>query len=190
MPPALTAVRESQAAEDASTRWVFDPAGMSEVLAEQWPPLVRLAALLLGGRAPAEDVVQDVCEATWRSRPAIRDREHLVAYLRAGVVNRCRSAGRRRSTAARYLTLVTPSAGSAEHGPAADVPMLAAERREEVIAALAQLTGRQREVLVLRYWADLSEAQIAEALSISRGTVKSTAHHALHRLATLLGATP
>lgn len=186
----LTAVTDiaddDSAAASAAAGWTLTLAGMNEVVAEQWPSLVRLAALLLGDRAPAEDVVQDACEATWRRRPAVTDRDHLVGYLRTAVVNGCRAAGRRRSMAARYLHLFHPST---EHDsePAADAPMLAAERRTEVIAALARLGGRQREVLVLRYWAELSETEIAEALSISRGTVKSTAHHALHRLAILLG---
>ena len=139
-----------------------------------------------GHRAPAEDVVQDVCEATWRRRSSVRDREHLIAYLRAGVVNRCRSAGRRRTVAARYLSLLRPTVEH-DHSPAADATVLATERRTEVLAALERLGDRQREVLVLRYWAELSEAEIADALSISRGTVKSTAHAALRRLTTLLG---
>ena len=189
MPPLLTAVSDAPRPEPTRAvppSWTLTPAAMSEVVGEQWPALVRMAALLLGDRAPAEDVVQDVCEATWRRRSSVRDREHLIAYLRAGVVNRCRSAGRRRTVAARYLTLLRPSVEH-DHAPAADTAMLATERRTEVLAALERLGDRQREVLVLRYWAELSEAQIADALAISKGTVKSTAHTALRRLATLLG---
>ena len=179
----MTAVIEPRTAR---AFW-FTPATMTEVVHEQWPALVRLAVLLLGEPAAAEDVVQDVCEATWRVRPALVDREHLIAYLRTGVVNRCRSAGRRRTTAARVLNLLRPHPTSAEHVPAADAALLASERRAEVLAALDRLTDRQREVVVLRYWAELAEAEIADTLGISRGTVKSTAHHALHRLAALLG---
>ena len=65
--------------------------------------------------------------------------------------------------------------------------MLAEEHRE-VLAALKQLPNRQREVLVLRYWSDLSEAQIADALGISRGTVKSTASRALAALEKIMEA--
>ena len=187
MPTQLTAVADLPPTGDVPTAgWSLNAAGMTEVVAEQWPTLVKVAVFLLGDRAQAQDVVQDVCEATWRRRPPVRDRDHLIAYLRAGVVNRCRSAGRRRTTAARYLALLSPSV-DVEHEPGADVPMLAAERRTEVLAALEQLADRQREVLVLRYWADLSEAEIADALSISKGTVKNSAHHALRRLAALLG---
>jgi RNA polymerase sigma factor (sigma-70 family) len=188
VPPLLTAVTDPHPAVPAP-EWRFDAATMDEVVAGQWVPLVHLAGLL-SPRAHAEDVVQDVCLATWRRAPDIVSREHLIAYLRTGVVNRCRSAGRRHLVAARYLRLVTPSPASAEHEPGADTAMLAGERRAEVLTALGQLTGRQREVLVLRYWAELSETEIAETLGISRGTVKSTAHHAQRRLATLLGETP
>ena len=187
MPAPLTTVADLPPADQVpAATWSLTAAGMTEVVAEQWPTLVRVAVFLLGDRAQAQDVVQDVCEATWRLRPTVRDREHLIAYLRAGVVNRCRSAGRRRTTAARYLALLHPAV-DADHEPSAEVPLLAAERRTEVLAALEQLADRQREVVVLRYWADLSEAEIADALSISRGTVKNSAHHALRRLAVLLG---
>ena len=192
MPPLLIPVTdpadETAPLGTGSSDWALTLPAMNEIVAEQWPALVRLAALLLGDRAPAEDVVQDACEATWRRRPAVTSRDHLIGYLRTAVVNGCRSAGRRRATAARHLHLFRPSTEH-DHEPAADVPMLAAERRTEVIAALARLGDRQREVLVLRYWAELTESEIAEAMSISRGTVKSTAHHALHRLAFLLGDT-
>lgn len=190
MPPSLTAVTDPPGLHlptaTGTSGWVLTPESMSEVVAEQWPAMVRLAALLVGDRAPAEDVVQDVCEATWRRHPEVRDRDHLIAYLRTGVLNGCRSAGRRRTTLARYLPMLH-AAAERDHEPAADAPMLATERRTEVIAALARLGDRQREVLVLRYWAELSESEIAEALSISRGTVKSTAHHGLRRLTALLG---
>jgi RNA polymerase sigma-70 factor (sigma-E family) len=160
---------------------VVDAATMSAVVQEQWASLIRLAALLLGDVASAEDAVQDACEATWRVQPRLRDRDHLVAYLRTAVVNRSRSAGRRRTTAARHLSLVRP-----DHAPAADVPVLAAESGAEVLAALAQLAPRQREVLVLRYWTGLSERDIAETLGIAPGTVKRTAAEALSRLNRLL----
>ncbi|GDY53795.1 hypothetical protein SVIO_044180 [Streptomyces violaceusniger] len=69
-----------------------------------------------------------------------------------------------------------------------DEPLLLAEEHRQVLDALARLTPRQREVLVLRYWSELTEAQIAEALGVSRGTVKSTASRALVTLEKLLEA--
>jgi len=161
----------------------LDAPTLSAVVDEQWTSLTRLAVLLLGDRASAEDAVQDACEATWRVQPALADREHLIAYLRTAVVNKCRSAGRRRGTVHRFLASVR----TVDDAPAADVPVLAAESDAIVLAALAQLAPRQREVLVLRYWSELSEREIAESLGIAPGTVKSTASAALTRLNALLG---
>jgi RNA polymerase sigma-70 factor (sigma-E family) len=163
--------------------FAIDAPTLSAVVDEQWTSLTRLAVLLLGDRASAEDAVQDACEATWRVRPTVTDRDHLVAYLRTAVVNRCRSAGRRRGTVQRFLASARPG----DHAPAADGPVLAAETDAAVLAALARLAPRQREVLVLRYWSELSEREIAESLGIAPGTVKSTASDALTRLNTLLG---
>lgn len=161
----------------------LDATAMSAVVDEQWTSLTRLAVLLLGDRASAEDAVQDACEATWRIRPTLADRDHLIAYLRTAVVNRCRSAGRRRGTVHRFLSSVRPG----DDAPAADVPVLTAETDAAVLAALARLAPRQREVLVLRYWSELSEREIAETLGVAPGTVKRTASDALARLNTLLG---
>ena len=166
----------------AEPGFVLDGDTMSAVVDEQWTSMTRLAVLLLGDRAAAEDAVQDACEATWRLRPALNDRDHLVGYLRRAVVNRCHSAGRRTGTARRYL-----ATARTEDEPAADVPVLAAETDRAVLAALARLAPRQREVVVLRYWSELSEREIAETLGIARGTVKSTASDALARLNALLG---
>ncbi|MBE7189737.1 MAG: sigma-70 family RNA polymerase sigma factor [Jatrophihabitans endophyticus] len=153
---------------------------MTATVREQWMPLVRLATLLLNDRAVAEEVVQEACEAVWRRRPDVASRGQLTAYLRTAVVNGSRSVGRRRGTAARHLSLLR-----AEHDAVdepADAALLVREDRREIRAAVSRLPDRQREVLVLRYWARLSEADIAHTLDISPGTVKSTAHHALAAL--------
>ena len=165
-----------------ASRFQLDRAAMSAVVDEQWTPLIRLAHLLLGDRAAAEDAVQDACEATWRLRPEVNDREHLIAYLRRAVVNRAHSARRRSETAHRHV-----ASARVDDEPAADLSVLAAETDRLLLAGLARLTARQREVLVLRYWSELSEREIAETLGIARGTVKSTASDALARLNTLLG---
>ena len=99
-----------------------------------------------------------------------------MAYLRRAVVNRARSALRRRRTARAY----TPPEEASRAGPD-DLAVLSEEHRE-VCAALQTLPTRQREVLVLRYWSNLSEIQIADVLGISQGTVKSTASRALAAL--------
>lgn len=155
----------------------LDADTMTIVVRDQWMPLVRMATLLLGDRAGAEEVVQAACEAVWRQQPDVDSHDHLIAYLRTSVVNGTRSVGRRRGTAARHLALAR-----AEHEAPADAPLLLREDRRLVREAVAQLPARQREVLVLRYWARLSEADIARTLAISTGTVKSTAHHALAAL--------
>jgi len=92
------------------------------------------------------------------------------------------TARRRTETAHRYV-----ASARVDDEPAADLSVLAAETDRLLLAALARLTARQREVLVLRYWSDLSEREIAETLGIARGTVKSTASDALARLNALLG---
>jgi RNA polymerase sigma-70 factor (sigma-E family) len=131
--------------------------------------------LLVDDVASAEDVVQDVFAGLLHNR-SLRDPGKALGYLRQAVVNRCRSALRRRRTARAY----TPPDDTPPDGPD-DLAVLSEEHRA-VLAALDTLSPRQREVLVLRYWSDLSEGEIAEALGISRGTVKSTASRALTAL--------
>ena len=136
-------------------------------------PLVRLAVLLVDDVASAEDVVQDAFAALARRPDAMRDPSKALAYLRVSVVHTARSALRRRRTARAY----SPPHDVAPPSPE-DRAVLAEEHRE-VIDALHRLASRQREVLVLRYWSNLSEAEIARTLDISQGTVKSTASRAL-----------
>ncbi|MGW3160712.1 SigE family RNA polymerase sigma factor [Streptomyces sp. NPDC001089] len=143
--------------------------------------MVRLATFLVDDLHTAEDVVQDAFAAVCRRHgERLDDLQDAHAYLHTAVVNAARSVLRRRRTARTY----TPP----HQGPGApvDEPLLLAEEHRQVFDALARLTARQREVLVLRYWSDLTEAQIAETLGISRGTVKSTASRALATLEKLL----
>jgi RNA polymerase sigma factor (sigma-70 family) len=130
----------------------------------------------------AEDIVQDVFAALYRRHGNdLRGLGDPHAYLTAGVMNAARSALRRRRTARAYRPArPAPS-------PAAEDLALLRDSDREVIAGLGQLTVRQRQVLVLRYWSDLSEEEIAAALNVSRGTVKSTASRALDRLRQILG---
>lgn len=157
-------------------------AEVAELYAAQRLPLVRLAVLLVDDLGSAEDVVPDVFAKFVRGGARLRDLADGPAYLRIAVVNGCRSALRRRRTARAYTSPhpIEPD------GPAAYVVLN--EEHREVLDALGDLAPRQREVLVLRYWSDLTEAQIAEALGISRGSVKSTASRALDALEKLLEA--
>jgi RNA polymerase sigma-70 factor (sigma-E family) len=136
--------------------------------------LVRLAVLMVDDLPTAEDIVQDVFAALFRRHGAqLRSVSDPHAYLTAGVMNAARSALRRRRSARSYRA---PAPGTM---PAAEDLALLSEGDREVIDALGTLTVRQRQVLVLRYWSQLSEEEIADALRISRGTVKSTASRAI-----------
>ncbi|WP_051385904.1 SigE family RNA polymerase sigma factor [Actinokineospora inagensis] len=138
--------------------------------------LVRLALLLVDEPATAEDVVQEAFTGLHRNWGGLRDSAAAVGYLRTAVVNGSRSVLRRRKTAREYTPPHAVNARSAE-----SLAMLTAEH-QSVVRALSQLPPRQREVLVLRYYGNLTEAEIAEAAGISKGTVKSTASRALEAL--------
>jgi RNA polymerase sigma-70 factor (sigma-E family) len=141
---------------------------------------VRLAILLVDDVATAEDVVQEAFAGLHRHWSGLRDAASALAYLRTAVINGSRSVLRRRKTARDYTPPHNVNARSAE-----SLAMLTAEH-QAVVRALAQLPDRQREVLVLRYYGGLSEAEIADATGISRGTVKSTASRALDTLQRML----
>jgi RNA polymerase sigma-70 factor (sigma-E family) len=139
--------------------------------------LVRLAVLLVDDVPTAEDVVQDAFTALFRRHGhRLASLDDPEAYLRTSVVNAARSVLRRRRTVRAH----TPA--PEQHAPAPEEDVLLHEDHREVLAALRTLTRRQREVLVLRYWSHLSEAEIAATLGLSRGAVKSTASRALDAL--------
>ncbi|MFJ9849024.1 RNA polymerase sigma factor [Streptomyces sp. NPDC101150] len=145
--------------------------------------MVRLAVMLVDDRATAEDVVQDAFTALYkRHGEQLGEVDNALAYLRTAVVNAARSVLRRRRTARDYTPPYETDAPSAEERIVLD------EEHREVFAAMSGLTARRREVLVLRYWSDLTEAQIAETLGISRGAVKSLASRALDSLEKILEA--
>jgi RNA polymerase sigma-70 factor (sigma-E family) len=142
--------------------------------------LIKLGVVMLGDRAAAEDVVQEAFCGLYRRWHALSDPGNAPSYLRSSVINGCRSALRRR---VRRLT-----------GPAGDRPeesaesaVLISEEHRQVLAAVRALPARQREALVLRYYLDLDEAEIARSMRISRGTVKSTTSRALTALGRILG---
>lgn len=144
--------------------------------------LVGLARLLVDDLQTAEDVVQDAFTSLYRRWPWLRDRNSALAYLQASVANGARSNLRRRRTA-RSVQLDQP-----DLMPSAEATVVQGEDRRSLIAGLARLPLRQRQVLVLRYYLDQSEAEIAETLSISRGSVKKHASRALEALTLRLEA--
>jgi RNA polymerase sigma factor (sigma-70 family) len=155
--------------------------GLAVLFRERHAELVRLAALVTGDRATAEDVVQDVF-ARLCARDPLLDPDQALAYVRAAVLNECRSLLRRRAIGRRLgLTRDLGLAGTTRDSAESEV--ILAEDRRQVLAALATLSSRRREVLVLRYWLGLPESQIAAVLGIRPGTVKSTAARGLAALA-------
>ncbi|HEV2372967.1 MAG TPA: SigE family RNA polymerase sigma factor [Streptosporangiaceae bacterium] len=140
--------------------------------------LVRLAYVMLGDRHTAEDVVHDAFCGLYRAWHRIPDHGNLLAYVRTSVVNGCRSVHRRARTAP--SALAEPDAASAES------EVIFSEERRATVAALNQLPPRQREAIVLRYYAGLPEPEVAQAMGVSRGTVKSTTARGLAALGRIL----
>lgn len=160
-------------------RWDADTA-VERLYAVHWTTLVRVSVMLVRDQGTAEEVVQDAFVAMhgkWRS---LKDPDNALAYLRRSVVNRSRSVLRHRKVVDRHTPTPVPDA------PGADDAILAAARRTAVLDALLELPTRQREVIALRYYLDLSEQQIADALGISPGAVKSHASRGAAALRTTL----
>ena len=152
--------------ESVSGEWDAARA-VTEIYTTHYRSLVRLAVLLVRDVATAEEVVQDSFIAMHGAWRRLRDTEKALSYMRQSVVNRSRSVLRHRMVVDKNAPKPAPDMPSAEQGA------LSLLERSAVIAALRTLPLRQREALVLKFYADLSEAQIATAMGISRGAVKS-----------------
>ncbi len=136
--------------------------------------LVRLAVIMTGDQGSAEDIVQDAFLGLYRRWDRLTDLPQPLAYLRASVLNGCRTALRRRSRADRRWQRL-----SEVPSESAEARALLSEEQQAVARAIRDLPDRQREALVLRYYLDMSEAETAEAMQVSRGTVKSATSRAL-----------
>jgi RNA polymerase sigma factor (sigma-70 family) len=143
--------------------------------------MIRLATGLVDAAA-AEDVVQDAFAALYRRWAGIREPAAAAGYLRTSVVNGSRSVLRRRQTARKHLRVVAEETEE----PADHTSVLSAEHAM-VRQALAGLPERQREVLTLRYLADLGDADIAAATGLSLPGVRSASSRGLAALRTTLG---
>jgi RNA polymerase sigma-70 factor (sigma-E family) len=144
-------------------------------------PLVRLAVLLVQDLATAEEVVQDAfvaVHAAWRRLP---DAEHALSYLRRSVIDRSRSALRHRAVADKLAPAAAPATPGAGREAGIEV------ERSAFVSALWTLPAPQREVVVLRYFADLPETQVASATGISEAAVRSQAAAAMSSLHAELG---
>jgi RNA polymerase sigma-70 factor (sigma-E family) len=157
------------------------PADVTTLYITQRLPLVRLASLLVMDRHTAEDVVQDAFAALHQRWRSLDDPHAALAYLRRSVLNNCRSVLRRRRTRNNYVPPIPVPE------PGADQAVLRADEQRRVVAALRRLPLRKREALVLRYWAGLSDAEIAATLGIKATTVRSTISRGLDQLEQDLG---
>lgn len=156
-------------------------AALPELFHANYRRLLALAVLVTDDRATAEDLVQEAF-ARLHGR-ALADPDRALAYLRSTILNLSRSRLRRLRTARKHERsddAVLPSAE--EH------VLLRADQRE-VLDALKQLSARQRQALVLRYWEDMSEAQVATAMGISNGAVKSHTSRGMTALRRILEPT-
>ncbi|WP_223166660.1 SigE family RNA polymerase sigma factor [Nonomuraea sp. SYSU D8015] len=164
--------------EEALTRQRVDVAA---IFAEHHVGLVRLALIMVGDRATAEDVVQEAFARTHAGWGRLRDGDKALAYVRSAVLNGCRSVLRRRATVFRRAVPYEPPVWSAESAA------LVGEERREVLLALRRLPRRQREALILRYYLDLTDQEIADTMGIGAGTVRSTIARGLAALGRALG---
>ncbi|RBM19626.1 SigE family RNA polymerase sigma factor [Streptomyces sp. PT12] len=140
---------------------------LTETYRAHYRSLLGLAALLLDDTASCEDVVQEAFIRVHSARNRVRDQEKTLAYLRQTVVNLSRSTLRRRILGLKLLSKPLPDMASAEEGAYEQL------ERADLIKAMRGLQRRQREVLVLRYFVDMTEAEVAKTLGISAGSVKA-----------------
>lgn len=152
---------------------------LTDLYQENYRQLLRIAVLLVDDKAAAEDIVQDAYLRVFDSRNRLRDPDKALAFLRQAVLNKARSALRRRMVARKYQPrLATQDSHPDNTGRGVDRAVLA--------DALAQLPRRQREAVVLRYYADFSEVRTAKMMGCSRGAVKSYCSRGIARLSELL----
>jgi RNA polymerase sigma-70 factor (sigma-E family) len=160
------AYEEAEEAE-ASVAGPPRPGSLADLYRERYGAMVRLAYLMVGSTSVAEDLVQDAFARVHRHWD---DAEHPKAYLRMAVVNACRSHLRRLALERAYKRHPSVTGDGVQSAP------------DELFDALAALPARQRAALVLRFYEDLSEADIAVALGCRPGTVKSLVHRGLAEL--------
>ncbi|WP_435059332.1 SigE family RNA polymerase sigma factor [Streptomyces sp. bgisy060] len=152
-------------------------AEFQEFVRARWSRLVRTAYLLTGDVHHAEDLTQTALAKAYRSWRRVSRSDSPEAYVRRMLVN-CNSDQFRKRRVVEALTAAPPETAGHEEA------VLQADERTALITALAGLPPRQRAVVVMRYWEDLSETEVAEVLGCSPGTVKSQASKALAKLRT------
>jgi RNA polymerase sigma-70 factor (sigma-E family) len=147
--------------------------------------LTRLAHVMLGDAAAAEDVVQEAFCGLYRHWAGLADHGKAVQYVRSAVLNGCRSALRQRLRRGRPGAWLD-TAAAVDGVPSAEATALVGEEGRALLRAVQRLPHRQREAIVLRYYLDLREAEIAAVMGISPGSVRSATSRALTALGRLL----
>ena len=145
--------------------------------------MIRIALIMVGDRAAAEDVVQDAFLGLYRRWSKLDDPANALTYVRSAVLNGCRDALRQR---ARRDRRDRAAASAWEPLPSAEAAALLSEDHRRILAAVRLLPHRQREALVHRFYLGLSEEETARVMRISRGTVKSTTSRAVAALGRML----
>ena len=154
-----------------------------EFMTASWPSLYRTAVLMTGDVHLAEDLLQNAMGKVYKAWPRVSRVEHPRSYARTVLANEVSSWWRKRSSSERPTELRAVDSSTPSHDDRI-------AQADMVWQALQQLSPRQRAVLVLRYYEDLSGAEIAAALGISEGSVKTHAHHTLHALEGALALDP
>jgi RNA polymerase sigma-70 factor (sigma-E family) len=153
---------------------------VSALFDAHWLEMVRLALVNVGDRASAEDVAAEAFTALFRRWENLRDKENPVRYLRSTVLNMSRKLLRRRGIARRYSPPHEPPGWSAES------EVVLSEERRAVLRALMTLPLRRRQVLILRFYLNLSYAEIAKTLGVREGTVRTAVSRGLAALGRIL----
>lgn len=167
---------------DSRTATLDRDAAVTELFLAHHARLVIVAQMIIGDVATAEDVVQDAFASLYRRWPWLREKGAAIGYVHSSVVNGARSGLRQR----RRMPTTQLVDAAMSPAPAADDDALRHDAQRALTEELAALPIRQRQVIVLRYYLDQSEAEIAATLSISKGSVKKHAARALATLGTRL----
>jgi RNA polymerase sigma-70 factor (sigma-E family) len=179
--PVLDGAALPHGAKPGTTAPLDHRPALADLYRAEYRNLVRLATLLGGRRDIAEERVQDAFVKLDRSWDRVADERSRPAYLRSIVINLCRSGKRHDEVVGRRRPLPSPGPSPADH------LALVAEDQREVLVAVRALPERQRQCMVLRFYEDMTEAEITAALGISAGSVKTHLHRAMQTLAARLG---
>jgi RNA polymerase sigma factor (sigma-70 family) len=150
---------------------------LTDVYLANYYPLIRLAALLVDGVAACEEIVQEAYVRVYSRRPKLRDETRALGYLQQAVLCLSRSSPRRARTSRTHTDRASTAAAGADARAVEHIEQAA------VVQAFRRLPRRRREVLALRFYAELSEAQVAGALQLSVGSVRTHSTQGLDRLA-------